>query len=128
VGFVLFRTTAKKTFMRTTRKTLRARFAPETRYEVAPIPAVPFRATCETELEHLKERLLRQALADTADADFYAPLRRAANEAASVAWMTPFPLLFLPELFAEKQSAARQHAARQRNVRARSREILTTVA
>ena len=110
--------------MRTTKKTLRARFAPETRYELAPVPPVPFRATRATELEQLKERLLRQALGSAEHADLYAPFRRAANEAAAVAWLTPFPLLFLPGLFEEKQATARRQFARQRNVRARSRDIL----
>ena len=58
------------------------------------------------------------------DVDFYAPLRRAANEAAAVAWMTPFPLLFLPTLFEEKSVMARRQVARQRMVTARSRELV----
>lgn len=114
--------------MRTTKTTLRARFAPETRFEVSPLPAVPFRATCATELERLKERLLRQALAAAEDAEIFAPVRRAANEAAALAWTTPFPLLVLPELFEEKQLAARRHVARQRKVRARSLELWQAVA
>jgi hypothetical protein len=56
--------------------------------------------------------------------DLYAPLRRAANEAAAIAWMTPFPLLFFPALFEEKTAAARRQAAQQQKVRARSNEIL----
>ena len=91
------------------------RFEPETRFEVAPVPAVPFRGTQETELDRLKARLLRELLQQTPDEQFYAPLRRAANEAAALAWFTPFPLLFFPGLLEEKARAAlRQGAHRQR--------------
>src|SRR5262245_44001502 len=47
----------ERTKMNTNRK-LPARFGPETRFEVRPVPVVPFRATAETELERLKKRLL----------------------------------------------------------------------
>ena len=41
---------------------LKARFGPETRFEVKPAPPATFRATQETELERLKGRLLRERL------------------------------------------------------------------
>ena len=91
---------------------------------MAPVPTVPFRGTRETELEQFKNRLLRVALNEAAEADFYAPLRRAANEAAAAVWMTPFPLLFLPVLFDEKVAAARRQFERAQSVRVRSRRIL----
>ncbi len=94
---------------------------------MAPAPAVPFRGTRETELEQFKNRLLRAALHESVDAELYAPLRRAANEAAGVAWLTPFPLLFLPVLFEEKTVAARRQFDRARSVRSRSRDLLTEV-
>ncbi|HMJ88646.1 MAG TPA: hypothetical protein VK530_02460 [Candidatus Acidoferrum sp.] len=109
------------------RTTLRPRFARETQYEVVPAPAAPFRATRDTELEQLKQRLLRAAINGVVQVDLYAPLRRAANEAAAIAWMTPFPLLFFPVLFEEKTVVARHQAARQQTVRARSSEILETI-
>jgi hypothetical protein len=95
---------------------------------VTPVPSVPFRGTQETELDHLKARLLRQLLADTADEELYAPLRRAANEAAALAWFTPFPLLFFPVLLEEKARAAVRHGARQRYVRDRSENLLEEAA
>jgi len=113
--------------MKTKRTKLLTRFGPETRFDVAPVHAVPFRGARETELEQLKNRLLRQALDAAADAEFYAPLRRAANDAAAVAWMTPFPLLFLPELFGEKMAVARRQFERAQNVRTRSQRILEEV-
>ena len=104
------------------------RFQPETRFEVAPIPAVPFRGTQETELDRLKARLLQQWLQQTPDEQLYAPLRRAANEAASLAWFTPFPLLFFPGLLEEKARAALRQGARQRYVRDRSQSLLEEAA
>lgn len=112
--------------MKTTRTKLPTRFEPETRFDVSPVPAVPFRGARETELERLKDRLLRDALDAEADAEFYAPLRHAANEAVAVAWMTPFPLLFLPVLFDEKTALARRQLTRAQNVRTRSRRLLET--
>ena len=113
--------------MKTNRKKLPAWFEPETRFDVAPVAAVPFRGTRETELEQFKKQLLRAALSQATAAELYAALRRAANEAAAVAWMTPFPLLFLPVLFEEKIAAARRQFARAQSVRARSRKILADV-
>ena len=113
--------------MKTNRTTLQTRFAPETRFDVVPVFAVPFRGTRETELEQFKTRLLRAALNEAADAELYAPLRRAANEAAAEAWLTPFPMLFLPALFEEKAAAARRQVERAQKVRVRSRRILTEV-
>jgi hypothetical protein len=99
-------------------------FEPETHFEVAPIPPVPFRGTQETELDRLKARLLRELLQQTPDAQFNAPLRRAANEAAGLAWFTPFPLLFFPALLEEKARAALRQRARQRRIRDRSKNLL----
>lgn len=104
------------------------RFEPETRFEVAPVPVVPFRGTQETELDRLKARLLRDLLAQTADGQLYALLRRAANEAAALAWFTPFPLLFFPGLLEEKAHAALRQGARQRYIRDRSENLLVEAA
>ena len=122
MGFVLSGP-MNSNFMKTKRTTLLTRFEPETRFDVA-APAVPFRGARETELEQFKKRLLRDALHATEDAELYAPLRRAATEAAAAAWMTPFPLLFLPALFEEKAGLARRQFARARSVWDRSRKIL----
>jgi hypothetical protein len=114
--------------MNTTKNTLNTRFAPETRYDLTPAPAAPVHVIRETEFERFKERLLRAALDSTAEIGLYAPLRRAANEAAAVAWLTPFPQFFLPALFEEKAAAARRQLRRQKSIRARSREIYTATA
>jgi hypothetical protein len=84
----------------------------------------PFRALAENELEQLKDRLLRQRLNESGVAEVNSRLRRAANEAAALAWTTNIPLLVFPVLFEEKAGVALQQAQRQAAVRERSREIL----
>jgi hypothetical protein len=105
-------------------RTVPTRFAPETRFEVRPVPPAPFRAVEENELERLKNRLLLETLRAVApQANGY--VRRAANEAAALAWVTPYPLLVFPELFGEKAGAALLQAKRQDSVRQRSLDLLT---
>jgi hypothetical protein len=111
--------------MRNTRKRVPTKFGPDTEFELRPVVPVPFRANQETELERLKKRLLREALFDLAVPELNSYVRRAANEAAALAWMTPFPLLVFPTLFREKVDAALIQAERQASVRQRSLELLT---
>ena len=99
-------------------------FGPETRFELNPAPAVPFRAVLETEFERLNVKLLRERLAEGETAPPGGELRRAANEAAALAWATAFPLLFFPALFEEKLGAAVQRVARQAMIRNKTRELL----
>ena len=81
-------------------------------------PEPPLRAT---ELDRLKELLLQELLAQTADRPELNPAyRRAANDALSLAWVTPFPLLFLPDLLEEKAAEARQRTEKQEQVRQRT--------
>ena len=102
-----------KRYDNTNHRKVRTRFAPETRFDVPVPPAAPFRGTLETDLEQLKARLLRELLDSAADAVLHAPLRRATNDAAALAWTTPFPLLVLPELVREKAESARRYVQRQ---------------
>jgi hypothetical protein len=99
-------------------------FGPDTRFELNPAPPVPFRAVLEDEFERLNARLLRERLADTATARLGGELRRAANEAAGLAWATAYPLLFFPALFEEKVRAAARRIARQEIIRAETRELI----
>jgi hypothetical protein len=85
---------------------------------------MPFRAIQETEFERLKGRLLREALYQTEAPGVNGYLRRAANEAAALAWVTPYPVLVFPALFEEKVQTAMLQAARQVSVRRRSLELL----
>ena len=101
-----------------------ARFGPETRFELRPTPPAPFRATQETEFERLKDGLLAQQLQQATKVELNAPLRRAANEAAALAWETRFPLLVFPGLFEEKTRTVLLQTERQSSVRRRSLELL----
>lgn len=102
--------------------------APFPRFAVVPDPVAPFPWTVETELERLKNRLLREVLAASATPSLVPTLRRAANEAAALAWLEPHPLLVFPVLFEEKTKAARQHNHRQGVIRSRTAELLAEAA
>jgi hypothetical protein len=114
--------------MRQQYKQIMTRFEAETQFEVGAIAPVPFRGALETELEQLKGRLLEPLLNASVDPAQSARLWRAANEAAGLAWITPFPLLVFPVLFEEKISAARRQEARQRQIRQRTEGLLEQAA
>jgi hypothetical protein len=101
-----------------------ARFAPDTRFEVRPTPSAPFRVVEENDFERLKNRLLAARLNESPHPKHYSRLRRAANEAAALAWATAYPLLVFPALFEEKVSTALRYEKHQAWVRDRSRELL----
>jgi hypothetical protein len=98
------------------------KFAPETRFEVQANPPAPFRALQETEFERLKNRLLAEQLLAAGPA-LNVPLRRAANDAAAIAWATVFPLLVFPALFEEKIAAAVLRAERQARIYANTQLV-----
>jgi hypothetical protein len=110
--------------MKTNYNRVPTRFGPETGFEIKPIRIAPSRAHLETEFERLKNELLREHLEEAVDGQFHSPLRRAAHEAAALAWATPFPLLVLPVLFEEKAQEALDRFERQELVRQRTRELL----
>jgi hypothetical protein len=110
--------------MKLNRSRLVARFGPEARFELSPAPPATFRTTQETELERLKNRLLRETLGDLAGPDANGFVRRAANEAAALAWETRIPLLVFPTLFEEKTQTALRQVRRQASVRLRSAGLI----
>ena len=110
--------------MNQTTNKLRAEFSPETRFEVRPVPPAPFRATQESEFERLKNRLLTEKLLATARPELNPQIRRAANDAAALAWVTFCPLLVFPTLFEEKIAVALRQAQRQAQIYASSRDLL----
>ena len=110
--------------MKTKKTKLNAEFAPETRFELRPIPPTPFRANLESEFERLKAQLLAEQLFLAKNAELYAPLRRAANEAGALAWATLFPLLVFPVLFEEKTESLVRQARRQTRIYAGSSEMV----
>ncbi|MCL4179339.1 MAG: hypothetical protein KJ072_16550 [Verrucomicrobia bacterium] len=80
-------------------------------------PTLPDRRQAEWALTTLKERLIRTMLPMGMDEEQTRFLRLAAGEAEALAWLTPFPHLFLPVLLEEKLSAAKQYVTRQRSAR-----------
>ena len=97
-----------------------AEFEPASRLDSSPLSARRLQASLIAALEELKQRLLRETARARSDSATLSCLRRAAEEAASLAWTTPFPLLVLPELFAEKAAEAYVQSQRQRDIRQRS--------
>lgn len=105
-------------------RTIPTDYGPENRFELKPTPAAPFRAEFESSLEQLKNRLLLARLEELWEPGLNHVVRRAANEAAALAWITPYPLLFFPTLFEEKVHAGIDFTERQVEVRQRSRQLL----
>lgn len=113
--------------MKTMNSRVPAEFGPNTRF-APPIgltgTARARREAVDDELDRLKERLLASELARTTNLEVNVLLRRAANDAVALVWLTPYPLLLLPALFAEMAQAARHTAGRQSLIRERSSELL----
>ena len=101
-----------------------ATFKVAERFTPAISPAATPSRYAEADLEQLKNRLLREELARATTLDLNVYLRRAANDAAALAWLTPYPLLVLPALFEEKALTARKQAVRAGHIRERSSELL----
>jgi hypothetical protein len=110
--------------MNTNYRRVPARFAREVRFQVQPVPAAPFRAAQEARFERLKYRLLLDSLNEVPQARENARLRRAANEAAALAWVTPYPLLVYPVLFEEKARAAAAYGRLQEHIREQTAHFL----
>ena len=91
--------------MNTNYRRVPTRFAPETRFEVTAVPAEPTALIDEAQFERLKERLLFERVQELRDREFRSQILRAANEAAALAWVTPYPVLVFPALFEEKAQA-----------------------
>src|ERR1700722_11357028 len=109
----------------TTTKRVRTRFARQVRFDVK---ATPFRAEQTSDLERLKNRLLRRLLENTTNPDENILLRRAANDAAALAWVTQYPLLLFPTLLEEKARAALVQFKRQAQMLWLSLNLLSEAA
>jgi hypothetical protein len=75
------------------------------KFQVIPVPGVPFRATLGNRFDFLKERLLSERLEELEDSESNSRIRQAANEAATLVLGTPYPLLLFPAVFEEKVQA-----------------------
>ena len=85
------------------------------------------RSVVTLELEQFKQCLLGEHRS-ARDLHVYSWLNRAADEAASIAWATPYPLLVLPVLLEEKLKDARRKAELQRTIYERSQPIVALAA
>jgi hypothetical protein len=92
-------------------KRLETEFGPDARFELRPVTAAPFRAVFEDRFERLKARLLAESLDGVWEPKLNSEVRRAANEAAALAWLTPYPLLVFPSLFEERAKATLRETA-----------------
>ena len=72
----------------------------------------------------LQHKLLTRTLEETETLGLHPVIRAAANDAASLAWTTAFPLLVFPTLLNEKLVAARLQEGRRERIRERSQMIL----
>jgi hypothetical protein len=79
-------------------------------------------------LDLLKNQLLGMQLASVRDTELELRLRRAADESASIAWATSYPLLTLPELLREKTAQAFAQHERQRSIQSRARAVAQIAA
>src|SRR2546422_8036719 len=71
-----------------------AEFGPETRFNSNQVPTGGHRSSRTAVLEELKQRLFHEKARTTSDEVGLSYLRRAAEEAAALAWATPCPRPF----------------------------------
>jgi len=79
-------------------------------------------------VESLKHGWLARELAGVVEPELQRRLQRAGEESASLAWMSGFPQLFLPELLVEKGREARFQFERQQVIRKRSEARISFAA
>lgn len=97
-------------------------------FEQEPLLSMAQRGALETQLEQLKEQLLQPVLNSIQSAAVVRELRRAANEAAALAWFTICPILVLPTLLEEKVRSTLTWCARQERIRPQRTAELTVGA
>lgn len=111
--------------MKNTYQRVPTRFARAIRFQLKPTPLT---ATRSSDLEKLKERLLGELVQAAPGPEQEALFRRAANEAAALVWLTPFPLLLFPTLLEEKAQDALRQSQHQARVLQRSANLLRDAA
>lgn len=114
--------------MKTKNDRVETRFGPPIRFRMKPASGRLGRSGQTEEFERLKERLLSEELNKVTTTKAGPALRRAALDAAAVAWTTPYPLLVLPELLREKAATAHAYVDRQETVLRRSQILLSLAA
>lgn len=109
--------------MRPGKRKVPTQFAGDTHFEL-PVPMARSCGVAEAELQQLKARVLVPWLAQAATEGWHERLHRAAAEAVSLAWATPFPLLVLPVLIEEKVHEARLQTECQLGIHENSQLLL----
>ena len=99
-------------------------FDPETEFETPLLEGEPLKQT----FAGLQDTLVNEALDNAETLALHGPLKQAANEAAGLAWTTPFPLLVFPTLFTEKALGARKREERAQRIKARTENLLMEAA
>ncbi|MBI2946331.1 MAG: hypothetical protein HYY23_01710 [Verrucomicrobia bacterium] len=118
-----------KTTKRNTRRKHRlpAQFAPDVEFELAPVPGVVPPETVRIKFHELQSRLVEASLIESWSQSVRGRIHQAANEAAALAWTTPYPLLVMPELFLEKARETRLRLQKQRSILMRSERLVETI-
>ncbi len=111
--------------LNTNQRRVPMRFDRQTRFKLKPRFALWSDAQAQSAFEHLKVRLMTPVLDEASDPDLQRQLRLAANEAAAVAWTTPYPLLILPVLLQEKAAEAHQYVLRREQVQDATQLFMT---
>lgn len=103
---------------------VKPRFRGETRFELTPRFDLLTEDSTQRAFEQLKARLLNPVLNHASDPTLRHQLRLAANEAAAVAWTTPYPLLVLPMLLEEKADRVHSYTRRQEQVEQSTHQLV----
>jgi len=97
-------------------------------FRIEPSEAPSLRSrTSALELEQFKQCLLGEH-SRAHDLQVHSWFSRAADDAASIAWATPYPLLVLPVLLEEKLRDARRKAELQQTIYESSQPIVALAA
>lgn len=105
-------------------KRIKTEFGPDTGFELRPVSVAPFRAVFEDRFEVLKARLLTESLDSVSEPKLTSEVRRAANEAAALARLTPYPFLVFPVLFEEKANEVLRLSSKQDRKHERACEFI----
>lgn len=111
----------------TSPKRVPTRFDRQTRFKLQPRFTPAQTAETHRTFQQLKTQLLEPVLRFVSDPELSRQLTLAANEAAAVAWTTPFPMLVLPALLEEKAAEVRHYARRQEEVQLETAQLGETV-
>lgn len=100
------------------------RFGPEVHFEVDPVPSAETRRRLRSDFDRLQRLLIDKQLHHGGNDLLRQDLEDVANEAAAIAWTTPYPALVMPVLFEEKTRTHQSRVSRQLEIREESRALM----